>query len=88
VLCITTAQGALPELLQPIWHRLIRLHAARLALASLALVLAQATAPAVLADAPSAVMRADAPAPAVLAGAPSAVMRADARAPTVLTPDP
>ena len=50
----------------------------------LAIMLADARAPAVLAVAPDAVMLADARTPAVLAGAPLAVMLADARAPAVL----
>jgi hypothetical protein len=48
------------------------------------LLLADAGAPAILADAPLTVMLADAGSPAVLADAPDAAMLADARAPAVL----
>ena len=48
------------------------------------LLLADAGAPAILADGPLAVMLADAGSPAVLADAPDAAMLADARAPAVL----
>jgi hypothetical protein len=80
----TSALNTFSELLQPGRHRLIRVLAALLALAPLALVLADAPPPAFLAAAPLALVRADARPPALLACAPDALVRADARPPAVI----
>jgi hypothetical protein len=81
----TSAMSIFPELLQLVRHRLIRLLAALLASAPLALVLADARPPALLALAPFALVLADARPPALLAYAPPALVRADARPPELLT---
>jgi len=68
------------ELFQAVRHRLVHLIAERLAPAPDALVLAEASAPALLACAPSALVLADARAPALPASAPDALVVAKARA--------
>ena len=65
-------------------HPLIRQYVIPRACAPLALVLADARAPALLAPAPSALVLADARAPALLAFAPLALVLADARPPALL----
>jgi hypothetical protein len=72
------------ELLQASRHRRVRLIAALLASASLALVLADARPPALFAIAPPALVLADARAPALLALAPDALVLADTRPPALL----
>ena len=80
----TSAINTFSKLLQPGRHQLIRLLAALLASAPLALVLADARPPALLALAPPAMVLADARPPALLASAPLALVLADARPPALL----
>ena len=76
------------ELLQAGRHRVVRLLTTLLASAPLALVLADARAPALLALAPDALVRADARSPALLALAPLALVLAEARPPALLASAP